>query len=228
MMFIIDLSHPLTPAMPVYPGTEPPTFTATATIERDGFREKRLVLQSHVGTHVDAPAHLLHDGATLDRMPLTSFAGRALVIDCTDLERGEIDEARLQPYRSELPDHDFVLLHTGWSRHWGRPRYLEGFPVLNEAAARLLTGSGLRGIGVDALSVDPLDADDLPIHRLLLTAGLVIIENLTNLAALPQRSCLFHCFPLAIKDGDGSPVRAVALFDAPFCCPAARTAGRPG
>ncbi|MBE0585324.1 MAG: cyclase family protein, partial [Desulfofustis sp.] len=178
----------------------------------DGYREMIVTLCTHQGTHLDAPAHLLADGLTLDRLALTSFVGKALLLDCTTMTGTTIDEGALHPYGELLGRHDFVLLHTGWSRWWGEQRYFRDYPVLSEAAARRLVAAGVRGVGVDAVSVDPLAALELPIHRLLLGAGLVIVENLTNLATIPQQSFLFSCLPLNIENGDGSPVRAVALL----------------
>jgi kynurenine formamidase len=108
---------------------------------------------------------------------------------------------------------DFLLLHTGWSRHWGRPAYFEGFPVCSPALARQLAAMPLKGVGVDAISVDAVEAADLPNHHRLLGAGKIIIENLTGLAAVAGKKFRLVCFPLKIAAGDGSPVRAVAILE---------------
>lgn len=211
-MQVIDLSQMLEPAMPVYPGTEPPLFAEAATIDTDGYREKRLSLRSHTGTHMDAPAHIMADGWTLDQLPVETFIGEALVFNCTGRERTTIEERELRPHAAQISRYAFFLLHTGWSRFWGDQRYYHDYPVVSEGAARWLVAAGLRGVGVDAISVDAPEAADLPVHRILLGAGLVIVENLTNLAAVPKRSFLFSCFPLKIKAADGSPARAAALL----------------
>ncbi len=211
-MQVIDLSQELAPGMPVYPGSPSPQFHPAATIESDGYRETTVTLCTHHGTHLDAPAHLIAGGRTIDQLAPSSFIGEALVLDCTRTEKTIIDVQDVRRSEKIIGSHDFILLHTGWSRFWGNSRYFAGYPVLSEAAAHWLAGIGLRGVGVDAVSVDPPAVNGLPIHRLLLGAGLVIVENLTNLAALPQHSFLFSCLPLGLKNGDGSPVRAVALL----------------
>lgn len=211
-MQVIDLSQELAPGMPVYPGSPPLQFRQEATLERDGYRETMVTLCSHHGTHLDAPAHLIAGGRTIDRLAPASCIGEALLLDCSEAGKTTIEVQELRRYEKVVGNYDFVLLHTGWSRFWGDRRYFSGYPVLSEAAAHWLVAAGLRGVGVDAVSVDPLVAPGLPIHRLLLGGGLVIVENLTNLAALPLRSFLFSCLPLPMKDGDGSPVRAVALL----------------
>lgn len=70
----------------------------------------------------------------------------------------------------------------------------------------------LKGVGMDTISADPADAADLPVHNILLGAGMVLVKNLTNLEAVPAPSFLFAGFPLKIRDADGSPVRAVAII----------------
>lgn len=201
-MKIIDLTQMLEDGMPVYPGTEPPIMAEANTIERDGFREKLITMYSHTGTHMDAPAHIFPEGATLDNLPLETYYGSACVLD--------LPVANPQALEKLIAASDFLLLRTLWSRHWGSENYFGRFPALNTETAEWLTGFGLKGIGVDAISVDPIDSADLPVHRILLGAGLVIVENLTNLDLLPADNFMFSCFPLKIQKADGSPIRAVA------------------
>ena len=87
-MKMLDLTHCITPEMPVYPGTEPPRLTAACTMEKDGFRETLLEMCSHTGTHMDAPAHMLPKGRTLDDFPAETFAGRGFVLDCRGAAAG--------------------------------------------------------------------------------------------------------------------------------------------
>ena len=105
---------------------------------------------------------------------------------------------------------EFILLQTGWSRHWGRKSYFSGYPVLSPEAAEWLSGFGFKGFGMDTMSVDPMDSERLPVHRAFLERETILIENLTNLAAVPCSPFLFSCFPLKLEEADGSPVRAVA------------------
>ena len=209
-MPLIDLSHTIEENMPVFPGAEAPRITVAATVVRDGFLEKRITLFSHTGTHMDAPAHLLEGGKTLDRLPVSRFAGSACVIDLRDLAAPEITLEDLESRLDAGRRRDFYLLHTGWSRHWGSPDYFKGYPVLSLRAARLLADLKPKGIGLDAISVDAVQAEDLPVHKVFLGQDTVIVENLKNLDRLPKGPFKFFCFPLRFKDADGSPVRAVA------------------
>ncbi len=207
-----DLSYPVQAGMPVYPGTLPVVMEPLCTIEQDGFSENRLEISSHTGTHIDAPAHMLSGGRTLDGYPLSSFDGRALVIDCSSLPGPRITLSDLLPSATGIRGVDFVLLSTGWARFWGHERYFHDYPVLHEDAARWLAGFTLKGIGVDAVSVDASDAENFPIHHILLEAGLLLIENLVSLSSLAGCSFRFTCLPLPIESAEAAPVRAVAYL----------------
>ena len=173
--------------------------------------KKKLTLYSHTGTHIDAPAHIIAGTPTLDQLPLKQFCDRACVLDCTRSDAATVTLTDLHRRADLIRAHAFVILHTGWSRYWGQQRYFSGYPVLSGSAARWLADQGLTGIGVDAISADPAGSTRLAVHTILLGAGMVIVENLTNLAMVPDASFLFSCLPLKIKDADGSPVRAVAM-----------------
>ncbi len=211
-MKIIDLSHPLVPSMPVYPGTEPPEFTDVYTYGTDGFLEKKITFYSHAGTHLDAPAHLFPGGKTLDAYPVDQFAGPAVVLRLTGTE-GRIAVADLLPYEEELSRAAYVLLYTGWSHKWGSPAYFSSYPVLSPAAAGWLARFPLRGIGTDTPSLDAVGARGLPVHNIFLAKEILIVENLTRLDRIDGGRPLFCCFPLKMEGAEGSPVRAVAIID---------------
>lgn len=212
---VIDLTHPMTPDMPVYPGTEPPLFETGTTIAADGFAEKKLTLFSHTGTHLDAPAHILEDAPDLDALDAARFVGLARMLDLRNPQDPAcIGADDILPHLDALRGCAFALLRTGWERHWGQADYFEGFPVLDENAAVMLAGIGLSGIGVDTVSVDAISEPEVfPIHRIFFGRGLIVVENLANLGALPDGEFLFSALPLRIAAGDGSPVRAVALVE---------------
>ncbi|HPC83599.1 MAG TPA: cyclase family protein [Thermoanaerobaculaceae bacterium] len=210
-MPVVDLSHAIATDTPVYPGTPPVRREALATLAEHGFAETLLTLTTHTGTHIDAPAHLLPGALTLDLVPPERFVGRACVLDLPAAPR-EVQLGALEAHARRLAGCTMVLLRTGWDRHWGQPAYLEGFPVLSLDAARWLATLGLAAVGVDAVSFDRLDAGELPVHRLLLGAGVLLVENLTRLDRLPVTGLTFCCLPLPVADADGAPCRAVAML----------------
>lgn len=210
---VVDLSHEIAPGMPVFPGTEPPRFEQGATIANHGFAELRVSMFTHTGTHMDAPCHVLEGAPSLDQLPPERFVGPARMLDVRGLER--VTRGHLEAHATLLDSRGFLLLRTGMEQHWGAPEYFGAFPCLEPEAAVWLAGLGLSGVAVDAISVDPLDATGLAVHRILLGAGLVIVENCRNLAQLPEQGFVFCAMPLPIQGADGSPVRAVAFVPEP-------------
>lgn len=206
-MKVYDLTHTIRNDMPVYPGTEQPQLTTACTIEAAGYRETLLHMFSHTGTHMDAPAHMLLDGAVLDSYPGDKVTGTAVVVDC----RGEADISLPLLQRYDLDGVDFVLFCTGWDKKWGSPEYYEGFPCLTADAAAYLATLPLKGVGEDTISLDPCDSADFPNHITLLGADFVNTENLTGLDALIGRRFTFVTLPLKFENSDGCSCRAIAM-----------------
>lgn len=206
-MKVYDLTHTIKNDMPVYPGTEQPRLTTACTIEEAGYRETLLHMFSHTGTHMDAPAHMLPEGTTLDSYDAEKFTGTALVVDC----RGQaaITLPLLKGY--DLTGVDFVLFCTGWDRKWGSDDYYEGFPCLTAEAAAYLAALPLKGVGEDSISLDPCDSVDFPNHITLMRADFVNTENLKGMDALLGRRFTFVTLPLKFENSDGCSCRAIAM-----------------
>jgi len=218
---LIDLSHPVTDGMPVWPGDPAVRLRPAARIATEGYNLLAVELGSQTGTHVDAPFHVADDLPRLDELPLDRFVGPAVVADLRHLApHTAIEPADLDPVRSRLRPGTVLLLCTGWSRHWGTPQYAR-HPWLSPAAAVLVLNAGVRTVGIDAPSVDADGSRHLPTHLLLAQRHAVIAENLTRLDALCARDTVpgmitVWLLPLALAGADGAPVRAVAAVREPF------------
>ena len=211
-MKIIDLSHEISDQTPFYPGTEAPVIETANTFEKDGFREKKISMFSHTGTHIDAPAHILSDGKTLEHYTADYFYGKAFIIDVSQFTGEEIPVNYIANYKQKINASDFIIFHSGWSKKWGSDLYFKNFPVLSKESAESLVNLNLRGIGIDMISVDPVDSFELPIHHIILRKQFIIIENLTNLDLIPNQEFTISCLPLKIKNADGAPARVVAII----------------
>jgi len=213
-MEIIDLTHTFEENMPVYPGEESPHFEKKNSYQKDGFQVIRMNMLTHSGTHLDTPAHFINTGLTTDKMPLTDFYGRGLLIDCSGFSEHEIIGANhIKKYALELSGADFALIYTGWSKYWGKEKYFGNFPVMSDEAVRILLNFNLKGIGLDMISIDQIRSENYLNHVSVLGKGLIIIENLTKLDRLVNKNFHFAAFPLKIRDGDGSPIRAAAILE---------------
>lgn len=212
-MHLIDLSHRIENGMPVFPGTPEVNIEQLFTVEKDGFAEKGLHLITHLGTHMDAPAHMIGDGKTLDDFPISKFSGKACVIPfAKDDIDGQDQEEYLSQFESLIRDCDFVLLNTSWSEKWGSPEYFKNYQALDLKGAKYLTGFYLSGIGIDAISIDFEENTQYEVHHEVLGNDIVIIENLCNLDQIRAQTFRFTAFPLFLTDADGSPVRAVVEY----------------
>ena len=214
-MRVIDLTHTIESGMPVYPGTEPPILEPANTYDRDGFRETKISMYSHTGTHMDPPAHLFRDRTTLDAFPPEQFIGKALVIDCTSLKEGEpITMDHLSRYGTKAETADFLLFYLGWDARWGSEAYFGDYPCIDDSVLEYILEGRYKGIGFDVIGLDPIADGNLTRHKKLFqTRDIINIENLCNLGLCGNELFWFSCFPLKISDCDGSPIRAVAWFE---------------
>ena len=204
-MALIDISLPIREGMIVYEGDPDISVRPALSLERgDPANVSTLRLGSHTGTHMDAPLHFI-DGATgIDALALDTLIGPALVAE-TDAER-LIEPAHLA--RLPLERHTRVIFKTRNSSLWDRTSFVRDYVALSLDAAKLLIERGVKLIGIDYLSIEGFDSPGHPVHKLLLGAGMVILEGL-DLRRVTPGPYELYCLPLRIAGGDGSPCRAV-------------------
>ena len=213
---IVDLSVVVNANTQVYPGDPVPRFDPHSTVERDGFNLLSVSMGSQTGTHVDAPYHFDDAAPKLDELPLERFVGTGVVVDARAAgARGRIGWQYFRGFETDLVPGTIVLLHTGWSVHFGSARYFDN-PFLDADACAHLIELGIRTVGIDALNIDETPDDEhpgdgFPVHHLLADVAGVISENLTNLHSIDFAEPLISLLPLAFEAADGAPVRAVAL-----------------
>lgn len=138
-MKVIDLTHTITEKMPVFPDTEQPQLITVNNYDENGFRETLLKITTHTGTHIDPPAHIYSEKATLDALPPDQFIGKALVIDCRSIKRGShITLQHITAYGAKAKAADFLLFNLGWDKYWGTETYLGQYPCLNDEAINFI------------------------------------------------------------------------------------------
>ncbi len=204
-MALYDATISLRAGMVTFPGDPP--FTMSPMFERkrgDSFDLSLLSMGTHIGTHVDPPAHYLDGGATVDQIPLETLVGRAFVLDMRG--RRVIDAEALR--KSLPPDCIRVLFKTDNGPLLFQGNFREDYVYLTEDGARLLVERGVCMAGTDYLSIEKYKNEGAPVHKTLLKAGVLVVEGL-NLIDIPSGPYEVFCLPLSIKGADGAPARVL-------------------
>lgn len=230
MSRIVDLSQEIYEGMPVYAGHlktvvfQHASFDDTRPSFPDSgwaFQSLGLLLCDHGPTHVDALSHLDErpEAPTIDRMPLDTFWGEGIALDISDLGPREyctaerLDRA-LTGSGMQLRPGDVLLLRTGTAdRHEGTRQYTTEYGGLDRSAAEWLREHKPKVFGVDSPSPDTPGDRYYPVHMLCREVGMTHYENLTNLGEVLGTRFTFFGFPLKVRGGSGSPVRALAMID---------------
>lgn len=203
-MKIIDLTHTFTNDMPVYPGDPKPSLEQAAFIEKDTFNDHKLTTVMHVGTHMDAPLHMIEGGKTMDKITPDKFIGKGVVIDVRG--KNKIDASVLENIQVE--EGSVILLYTGFGSKYRTEEYFKGYPELAEDFANKMVELKVKIVGMDILGPDY----DKPwaTHKILLGSEILILENLDNLdQLLDVENFEVVALPLKLR-ADAAPVRVIA------------------
>jgi kynurenine formamidase len=224
---IVDLSHPVDPYIPLWPGDPPVEFQTVTTLRERGYFLRRFSMGEHTGTHLSTPSAFYADGAGPDEFPDDSLVATAAVIDVSrsavaDPDYGLLASDVLQWERRNgiIPADALVVLHTGWWRRWGDPRrfinldssgvmHTPGFGL--EAARVLLHERRVAGLATDAPGIDPGADPGLSISRLVLSQPRLALECLNNLDQLPATGATIVVGRLKLVGGSGSPAAVLAF-----------------
>lgn len=228
---VLDLTHPLSPAFPIWPGPKniPIKITNNATVARDGYYANKWELVEHHGTHLDAPAHFIAKGITAERIEASSLVVPAAVIDLrkraardTDATVSIDDLRAWEKSHGRLPKNCGVFLNSGWDAKAGDARAFLGldsskvlhFPGFSkEACEFLLAERQIAGLAVDTLSLDFGASKEFAVHKLCLGAGKWGLECVANLSKLPPAGAtVFLGVPLVVG-ASGGPTRVLAVWN---------------
>jgi arylformamidase len=209
-MKILDISLPISSDLPVWPGDPAIVLERYRSIgQGNASNDTRLACSVHTGTHIDAPAHFLEKGATVDQLPLDILIGPALVAELPEVDviTPEILNALAIPSETVR-----LLFKTKNSALWAEPnsRFKPDYAALSTGAARWIVREGIRLVGIDYLSIQRFDDPEPFTHAILLDAGMVIVEGL-NLQNIKPGSYQLVCLPLKLSGSDGAPARVVLI-----------------
>ena len=217
-MRFVDLSHTIEHGLVTYKNLPAPVVCDYLSREKSRelyalgteFQIAKIEMVANTGTYLDCPFHRYADGKDLSAVGIEAMCDLdALVVRVDHRTAHAID---VEHFRDHKLRGRAVLVNTGWDAYWNSPAYHENNPFLTEAAAVHLRDAGAALVGIDSLNIDDTRSNTRPVHSTLLGAGILIVEHLTNLAALPDSGFAFSAVPPKFKGVGTFPVRALAKF----------------
>ncbi len=173
-----------------------------------------IFMVNHIGTHIEAPYHLLKNGEDLSQIPLNKLYGEAVILDLknfpskTAIKQSQIKKA--VENADGIHRGDIVLCNLGYAKYYGKPEYKNN-PYFSTDAIKWLVESGIKLMGVDASGIEIPGNEDHINHYTLFKNNIPLIENLNNLDSVDKKRVQLYAFPLSVTGLDSFPLRVVAM-----------------
>lgn len=194
--------------MLVWEGDEKVSIQTLATVKKDGVRLSKLSFGSHTGTHIDSPNHFLEKGVGVDKIDLEKLIGKCFVIDLTKIKGLEITSSHLK--KIKIKKGDRIIFRTGNATILKKSSFPKEYVSLSEEAADFLAKKGVSLVGTDFLGIEKKGNPGHPVHKMLLSNGIVIVEGL-DMEGIKEGEYDIVCLPLRIVGVDGSPARVLLI-----------------
>lgn len=223
---LVDLTHTLSPQLPVQLDTAGFQSVPFKTLERDGLSVQRFAISDNTGTHIEAPARLISSQTSVDKLPLRQFMGPGVLLDVTAKVKQDPtykvsreDIAQWESDHGPIPNDAILIVRTDWSQRFGTPEKYgnvqNGKPVYpgisEEAVDFLVRERRVQALGIDTASLYA-GSGNTPGQRLFLSSGRYHINNLTGLEAVPAKGATFLAVPLKVQGGPSAPARVLAII----------------
>ena len=218
---ILDLTHTLTKETPTWSGSC--GFAHEIKLDYEDrpkpaqFRVQKVQMHAGIGTHIDAPAHAISGGKTVEEISLNDLLCPCVCIDVSNASESYLfsleDLLAFEEKYGKVPSGAFVIIYTGWDRYWAEGmKYINGkkFPGVKEEVALALLERDAAGLGIDTATPDGLGSA-FPVHRHLLGAGKYIVENIANAKKLPPTGSFVLIAPIKGENLTEAPIRLVAF-----------------
>ena len=224
---VVDLTHPIKPDIPLWPGDPPVQFETMASIPAEGYFLRRFSMGEHSGTHISTPSAIFDQGPGPDRIPPEALIAPAVVIDSRDSANMDPDYvltvddfAEWERKHGRISAGSIVLLLTGWGRYWDEPERFINLGVdglmhtpgfTSDAVSLIFDERDAAGIGTDTHGVDAGRDPGLEASREALSRGALVLECLNNLDQLPATGATLVVGRLPLVGGSGGPASVLAL-----------------
>jgi kynurenine formamidase len=225
---VVDLTHVISPSIPLWPGDPYVVLEVVARMEKDGYYLRSVTIGEHSATHMNAP-NSFGSGNTeaITSYPAEQRVVPAVVIDVrekavkdADYQLTKDDVVAWEKTNGEIAPGSFVILFTGWQDRWSDPKaYINQdaknrphFPGFAGATTKwLLAERQISGVGIDTHGVDPGLDTSYATNTQIAEAHKIAIECMANLDQLPPTGATLVLGPLQLEDGSGSPLSIMAF-----------------
>lgn len=218
---VIDLTYTLSSDNPTWSGEVDFNHKMAQDYLAEGkykFRKNNIEMAEGCGTHIDAPAHCIPGGKTIEQIPIEDLFAPCVVVDVSsnavdDYMVSVADITAFEKQHGEISPRSFVIIRTGWDRFWNNPDQYRNnimFPCVSAEAAQLLVDRGIVGLGVDTLSPDRND-HGFEVHNIVLGADKYLVENIANTDQMPAKGSHILIAPIKTKNGTEAPARVTAF-----------------
>ena len=210
---LTDLTREISTDTKVFPGSPLPKFITWNKMEIHNYHAEVVFMSTHTGTHMDAPSHFVTGVSSIDQIPVNRFISRAILIKIAKASDELITASEIEASKVNILEGNSVVFSTSWENEVDNDYYFNHSPGLSEDAAEYLIDKRVNAVCIDSPSIDRGSDSNFPVHKLLLSKEILIVENLCNLSKIYNQNFTLIMMPLKLSGASGSPVRAIATSE---------------
>jgi len=210
---LTDLTREISTDTKVFPGSPLPKFITWNKMEIHNYHSEVVFMSTHTGTHMDAPSHFVTGVSSIDQIPVNRFISRAILIKIAKASDELITTSEIEASKVNILEGNSVVFSTSWENEVDNDYYFNHSPGLSEDAAEYLIDKRVNAVCIDSPSIDRGSDSNFPVHKLLLSKEILIVENLCNLSKIYNQNFTLIMMPLKLSGASGSPVRAIATSE---------------
>lgn len=210
---ILDLTREISTDTKVFPGSPLPKFITWNKMEIHNYHSEVVFMSTHTGTHMDAPSHFVTGVSSIDQIPVNRFISRAILVKISKTSDELITADEIEASKIKILEGNSVVFSTLWENEVDNDYYFNHSPGLSEDAAEYLIDKRVNAVCIDSPSIDRGSDINFPVHKLLLSKDILIVENLCNLSKIDNQNFTLIMTPLKLSGASGSPIRAIAISE---------------
>jgi kynurenine formamidase len=210
---ILDLTREISTDTKVFPGSPLPKFITWNKMEIHNYHSEVVFMSTHTGTHMDAPSHFVTGVSSIDQISVNRFISRAILVKIAKTSDELITASEIKASKAKILEGNSVVFSTSWENEVDNDYYFNQSPGLSEDAAEYLIDKRVNAVCIDSPSIDRGSDSNFPVHKLLLSKDILIVENLCHLSKIDNQDFTLIMMPLKLSGASGSPIRAIAISE---------------